>query len=140
MDEQLVQKTLSALSNDWQKLKASLYHCDEINVKFFLEAFRKTEEFLRRCIGSVAIPKEYIPLIADVYAFVDAEAGDQNVQIHAAKILTERMLYQYVVNDHADEQSAGCVTVYLLKNRRQLTVDLTNVAMAFPIVAKALQA
>lgn len=138
MDEQLVQKTLSALSNDWQKLKASLYHCDEINVKFFLEAFRKTEEFLRRCIGSVAIPKEYIPLIADVYAFVDAEAGDQNVQIHAAKILTERMLYQYVVNPDVSEENASCVTVYILKAKRQLRIDFSDAEVAFAIIADTL--
>ena len=139
MDEQLVQKSLSALGNDWRKLKASLSHCDEINVKFFFEVFQNTEQCLRQCIDSVAIPKMYIPLITNVYAFVDAEAGDHNVQIQAAKILTERMMYQYVVNPTAREQDASCVTVYILQTKRQLTVDLSDVELAFSIIVDTLQ-
>ena len=140
MNNQLVQTPVAKLCEDWQSLKGSLHDCDDIRVEVFQEAFKSAELFLRQCITSDTISKAYIPLIADMYAFVDCEAGDKNVQIQAAKILTERMLYQYVVNCHAEEQSACCVTVYLLKNRRQLTVDLTNVAMAFPIVVSALQA
>lgn len=139
MNDQIAQNSIEMLCADWQKLKRSLYECDEIRLEVFQDIFQKTEQCLRQCIGANAISKAYIPLIADAYAFVDAESGDANVQIQAAKILTERMLYQYAVNVDANEQNASCVTIYLLKTKRQLTVDFSNVAAAFSVLTDALQ-
>lgn len=139
MSDQLVQKPIEMLRKDWQNLKRALCDCDEIRLEFFAEVFKNTEQCLRPCISANAISKEYMPLITDVYAFVDAEFGDSNVQIQAAKILTERMLYQYIVNVDVDEQSASCVTIYLLKTKRQLTVDFSDVAVALAILIEALQ-
>lgn len=134
-----VQMPIDKLCNDWRKLKSALYDCDDISIKFFQEVFKNTEQCLQQCIAVDAISKVYIPLIADVYAFVDADAGDSNAQIQAAKILTERMLYQYVVNRNVDVQNPSSVTIYLLKSKRQLTVDFSDVVRAFPIVVEALQ-
>ena len=130
--------SMEALSKDWRKLRSALFDCDDISVKFFQEVFQNTEQCLQQCLGVPAIGKEYIPLIADAYSFVDAEAGDNNTQIQAAKILTERMLYQYVVNLNVDLQNPSSVTIYILKTKRQLTVDFSNVECAFPIVVEAL--
>lgn len=139
MNDLLVPMPIDTLCNEWRKLKSALYDCDDISVKFFQEVFKNTEQCLRQCISANSISKEYIPLIADAYAFVDAEAGDQNAQIQAAKILTERMLYQYVVNMQVDVQRASCVTIYLLKTKRQLNVDFSDVARAFSVVVEALK-
>ena len=56
----------------------------------------------------------------------------------AAQILCERMLYQYVVNTNVSEQNANCITVYVLKNKRQITVDIRNAPVAFSIIKEAL--
>ena len=139
MCEQIMEKSLEALGKDWRNLKASLQDCDEIRIDFFQETFKNTEQCLRRFIEEKSISKEYLPLITDAYAFVDAQIGDDNVQIQAAKILTERMLYQYVVNEEVNLQNPSVVAVYLLEARRQLTVDFSNVATAFYILVEALQ-
>ena len=70
-----VQMPIDKLCNDWRKLKSALYDCDDISIKFFQEVFKNTEQCLQQCIAVDAISKVYIPLIADVYAFVDADAG-----------------------------------------------------------------
>lgn len=132
------QISMDQLSKDWRKLRSALYDCDDISVKFFQEVFQNTEQCLRQCLGIQAIGKEFIPLITDAYSFVDADAGDHNTQIQAAKILTERMLYQYVVNLNVDLQNPSSVTIYILKTKRQLTVDFSDVVRAFPIVVEAL--
>jgi len=138
MNEQFTPDSLKALCCNWQKLKASLYDCDEIRTEFFLETFKNTAECLRPCLTADAISKEYIPLITDAYAFVDVNVGD-NVLMQAAQILTERMLYQYVVNTAASEQDADCVAVYLLNNKRQLNIDFSNENVAFSLIAEALR-
>lgn len=132
------QMPMDQLCKDWRKLRSALYDCDDISVKFFQEIFQSTEQCLRQCLGAQAIGKEYIPLIADAYSFVDADAGDDNTQIQAAKILTERMLYQYAVNMNVDLQNPSSVTIYILKTKRQLTVDFSDVECAFPILVEAL--
>jgi hypothetical protein len=70
---------------------------------------------------------------------VDAPAGDDDVQTQAAKILAERMLYQYVINTNVDVQNASCVTIYLLKSKRQLTLDFSNVNVALSLLMEALR-
>ena len=130
---------IESLRKDWQSLKSALHSCDEIHEAFFLDVFQKTAECLSGCVAEKAIAKEYIPLIADVYAFVDTEAGDSNVQIQAAKILSERMVYQYAVNPQVDAANPSCVTIYILKSKRQLTIDFSEVAIAFTILTEALQ-
>ena len=139
MREQIVQKPIEVLRQEWQSLKASLKECDDIRLEAFLETFESTELFLRPCIGAGDVSKMYIPLIADVYAFVDTEAGDDNVRIQAAKILAERLMYQYVVNEAVTEETAPCVSVYVLKIKRQLTVNLSNAPIAYTSLLEALQ-
>ena len=116
-----------------------MYECDEIRVEVFCKTFEETEQHLRQFIAKAAISKAYMSLIRDAYAFVDAQAGDSNVQMQAAKILTERLLYQYLVNEDVKPQNASCVTVYILKTMRQLTVDLSDVGIAMKILTEALQ-
>ena len=129
---------MEALGKDWRKLRNALFECDDISVKFFQEVFENTRQCLLPCLGVQAISKEFVPLIADAYSFVDTEAGEGNTQIQAAKILTERMLYQYVVNQNVDLQKPDSVTIYILKTKRQLTVDFSNVSIAVPILVEAL--
>ena len=139
MSEITVQKPIAELCKTWQNLKRSLYECDEIRLEVFYEAFRETEQHLQQFISKTAISKAYMPLITDAYAFVDAQAGEGNVQMQAAKILTERMLYQYLVNEDVNPQNASCVTIYILKTMRQLTVDFSEVSIAMKILKEALQ-
>lgn len=139
MSEQIVQKPIEALRKDWQNMKTSLRDCDDIRLEVFQETFESTELCLRSCIGAKAVSKEYIPLIADVYAFVDAEAGDDNVRIQTAKILAERLMYQYVVNEAVTDENASCISIYVLQIKRQLTLDLSDIAMAYAALLEALQ-
>ena len=134
----MAEMSMEALGKDWRKLRNALFECDDISVKFFQEVFENTRQCLLPCLGVQAISKEFVPLIADAYSFVDTEAGEGNTQIQAAKILTERMLYQYVVNQNVDLQKPDSVTIYILKTKRQLTVDFSNVSIAFPILVEAL--
>ena len=138
MVESFAQKPIEAVCKDWQKLKASLYECDDIRLEFFQEVFSSTEQYLRHCISAKSIDKEYIPLIVDAFAFVDADAGDKNARIQAAKILTERMLYQYTVSSDVTEQNADRVTVYLLKRKRQVTFSFGDVELALATVMESL--
>ena len=139
MREQIVQKPIEVLRQEWQSLKASLKECDDIRLEAFQETFESTELCLRSCIGAKAVSKEYIPLIADVYAFVDAEAGDDYVRIQTAKILADRLMYQYVVNEAVTEENASCISIYVLQIKRQLTLDLSDIAMAYAALLEALQ-
>ena len=139
MNDKTTQMSIESLCKSWQDLKCSLYECDDIRMETFCEVFKNTEQLLSHCITANAVGKEYIPLVADVYGFVDAPAGDDNIQTQAAKILTERMMYQYVVNEDVDAQNASCVTVYLLKAKRQLKVDFSNVELALSILVEAMR-
>lgn len=139
MNDQLNPVSILALCEHWQKLKRALFDCDELCMEFFEKTFKNTEQCLRQCVTAATISKSMIPLIADAYAFVDAEREDDNVQIQAAKILTERMLYQYVVNENVDEKNASCVTVYNVRTKRQIAVDFSNVTIALSMLVKALQ-
>ena len=49
------------------------------------------------------------------------------------------MLYQYVVNPDVDARSASYVTIYLLKTKRQLTVDFSDVGLALAILVEEMQ-
>jgi hypothetical protein len=139
MNDQTIQTSIESLCKEWQALKTALYDCDDIRADTFQEVFRNTDQCLRHCVTAHAVGKEYIPLIADVYGFVDAPAGDDDVQTQAAKILAERMLYQYVINTNVDVQNASCVTIYLLKSKRQLTLDFSNVNVALSLLMEALR-
>ena len=134
----MAEMSMEALGKDWRKLRNALFECDDISVKFFQEVFENTRQCLLPCLGVQAISKEFVPLIADAYSFVDTEAGEGNTQIQAAKILTERMLYQYVVNPDVSEENASCVTVYILKAKRQLRIDFSDAEVAFAIIADTL--
>jgi hypothetical protein len=139
MNEQLAQNTVDMLCRNWQKLKMSLRDCDEIRTDVFLETFHSTEEALRQCLASSAVDKMYIPLIADAYTFAFTEAANKCVKIQAAQILTERMLYQYTVNPEANAENASRITIYILETKRQINIDITDVAAAFPVVEEALE-
>ena len=131
-------KLIETLSTEWRKLKSSLDKIDEMSVSYFIETFTKTEQFLSKYISENTIEKDCVPLIVDAYSFVDSEVGNDNVEMQAAKILTERMLYQYVINPEVNDQNASCVTIYMVNSRRQLKIDLTNAVIAFAIIKEAL--
>ena len=139
MNDQTIRVVIESLCKNWRDLTNSLSNCDNIHMENFQELFKSTDECLYHCVTADAVEKVYIPLITDIYGFVDAKAGDENVQTQAAKILAERMLYQYVVNPCVDVNNASCVTVYLLKTKRQLTVDFSNVGQALSLLIEALQ-
>lgn len=139
MSDQSTQAFIDSLRKDWQNLKQALSTCDKIRVEFFLEALKSTDQLLRSCVTADSVSKEYIPLIADIYAFVDADGCSDDIPTQAAKILTERLLYQYVVCTYADEKAADRVAIYLLQKKRQLLVDLSDLACAFSAIVEALQ-
>ncbi|MBR4864777.1 MAG: hypothetical protein IKU07_09390 [Oscillospiraceae bacterium] len=138
MSERFDRNTVELLCNNWRKLKVSLRDCDEIRKEVFLETFQGTEDCLEQCLNASTVDKEYIPLIADAYAFAFAEIGKKTAQKQAAQILTERMLYQYAINPESNEQNANRITIYILETKRQINIDITDVATALAIVEDAL--